>query len=159
MKITAIYPGSFDPITNGHSDLVMRASRLFDRVIFAVASGPKKAALFSVDERMELARKVLAPLPNVEVMRFDGLVTDFARKHKAQVILRGLRAVSDFDYEFQMAGMNRQLYGEAETVFLTPAENLWFISSSLVKEIAALGGDVSNFVHPEVLKALRARNQ
>ncbi len=155
MKITAIYPGTFDPITNGHSDLVMRAAHLFDRVIFAVAAATKKTSLFSVDERIELARMVLAPIPNVEVMRFDGLATEFARKHKAQVIIRGLRAVSDFDYEFQMAGMNRQLNSDAETVFLTPAENLWFISSSLVKEIAALDGDVSLFVHPVVLKELK----
>lgn len=157
MKITAIYPGTFDPITNGHSDLVMRAARLFDRIIFAVAGDTSKSMLFSADERVDLAIRVLSDLPNVEVIRFHGLVTDLAREYKAQVIIRGLRAVSDFDYEFQMAGMNRRLYGEAETVFLTPAENLWFISSSLVREVVSLGGDASQFVHTEVLKELQAK--
>ena len=157
MKITAIYPGTFDPITNGHSDLVMRATKLFDRVIFAIASGTKKATLFSIEDRIMMAQAALSGLDNVEVLSFNGLVIDLAKQHKAQVIIRGLRAVSDFDYEFQMAGMNRQLYGNAETVFMTPAENLGFISSTLVREIASLGGDVSKFVHAEVLKALRAK--
>ena len=157
MKITAIYPGTFDPITNGHSDLVMRAARLFDKVIFAVAADTKKSMLFSADERVSMATHVLSDLSNVEVIHFHGLVTDLAREYKAQVIIRGLRAVSDFDYEFQMAGMNRQLYGDAETVFLTPAENLWFISSSLVREVASLGGDVSQFVHADVLKELQEK--
>jgi len=155
MKITAIYPGTFDPITNGHSDLVVRASRLFDKVIFAIAESQRKATLFTVKERIRLAHLALADIKNVEVCSFNSLVTNLAREKKAQVIIRGLRAVSDFDYEFQMAGMNRQLYTGAETVFMTPAENLGFISSSLVREIASLGGDVSPFVHAEVLKALK----
>lgn len=157
MKITAIYPGTFDPITNGHSDLVMRAARLFDKVIFAIAAGTKKSTLFSVDERAALAQSVLSGLENVEVCRFEGLVTAFARERHAQVIIRGLRAVSDFDHEFQMAGMNRQIYEGAETVFMTPAENLGFISSTLVREIVSLGGDVSKFVHPVVVKALQEK--
>lgn len=156
MKITAIYPGTFDPITNGHSDLVMRAARLFDKVIFAIAESPRKATLFPVEERIRLAQVALADIKTVEVCKFNSLVTRLAREKKAQIIIRGLRAVSDFDYEFQMAGMNRQLYAGAETVFMTPAENLGFISSSLVREIASLGGDVSPFVHTEVLKALKA---
>lgn len=157
MKIIAIYPGTFDPITNGHHDLVMRASSLFDKVIFAVAGGTRKATLFSTAERVHLAQTALAGLSNVEVCSFNNLVTNLAREKQAQVIIRGLRAVSDFDHEFQMAGMNRQLYAGAETVFMTPAENLGYISSSLVREIAALGGDVSKFVHAEVFKALQAR--
>ena len=157
MKITAIYPGTFDPITNGHSDLVLRASRLFDKVVFAIAVSGRKETLFSIDERMVLARAALQSIGNVEVVSFDNLVTSLAKQQNAQVILRGLRAVSDFDYEFQMAGMNRQLYENAETVFMTPAENLGFISSSLVREIASLGGDVSPFVHADVLAALRKK--
>ena len=157
MKITAIYPGTFDPITNGHSDLIMRASRLFDRVVVAIANRPDKRPLFSVEERISLAQPVLAQIKNVEICSFDNLVTDLARKYNAQVIIRGLRAVSDFDYEIQMAGMNRRLFPDAETVFLTPAENLSFISSSLVREIASLGGDVSQFVHAKVLQALQKR--
>lgn len=157
MNITAIYPGTFDPITNGHSDIVRRASDLFDRVIVAVAKSTSKSTAFTIDERVDMARNVLADLTNVEVLRFDGLMTAFAREQKATVIVRGLRAVSDFEYEFQMASMNRQLYGEGETVFLTPAEHLSFISSSLVREISALGGDVSRFVHPDVQAALKDR--
>ena len=157
MKITAIYPGTFDPITNGHSDLVLRASRLFDKIVFAIAVSGRKETLFSIDERVALARSALKSIKNVEVVSFNNLVTALARQQNAQVILRGLRAVSDFDYEFQMAGMNRQLYGGAETVFMTPAENLGFISSSLVREIASLGGDVSPFVHADVLTALRKK--
>lgn len=157
MKITAIYPGTFDPITNGHSDLVLRASRLFDKIVFAIAVSGRKETLFSIDERVALARSALQSIKNVEVVSFNNLVTALARQQNAQVILRGLRAVSDFDYEFQMAGMNRQLYGDAETVFMTPAENLGFISSSLVREIASLGGDVSPFVHADVLAALRKK--
>ena len=156
MKISAIYPGTFDPITNGHSDLVMRAVHLFDKVIVAVAESPRKATLFPVEERKHLAQLALAGIQNVEICGFNSLVTNLAREKQAQVIIRGLRAVSDFDYEFQMAGMNRQLYSGAETVFMTPAENLGFISSSLVREIASLGGDVSPFVHTTVLKALQA---
>lgn len=157
MKITAIYPGTFDPITNGHHQVVERASHLFHEVIFAIAGSTGKETLFTIEERIELAEAALAELPNVKVRSFYKLVTDLARECEAKVIIRGLRAVSDFDYEFQMAGMNRQLYPEAETVFLTPGENQACLSSSLVREIARLGGDVSPFVHPEVLKALKQR--
>jgi pantetheine-phosphate adenylyltransferase len=157
MNITAIYPGTFDPITNGHTDIVLRASRLFDRVIVAVAGSTSKQTAFTVEERVEFARVVLQHLPNVEVSRFDGLLASAARHQGAHVILRGLRAVSDFEYEFQMAGMNRKLIPEADTLFLTPAEQYGYISSSLVREIAALGGDVREFVHPVVLKALGER--
>jgi pantetheine-phosphate adenylyltransferase len=157
MNVTALYPGSFDPITNGHSDLVERATRIFDRVIVAVAASPKKSPLFTLEERVALAREVLGGLRNVEVCGFDNLLADYARQREAQVILRGLRAVSDFEYEFQLAGMNRRLNAETETLFLTPAESYSYISSSLVKEIAQLGGDVSAFVHPSVRAALIAR--
>lgn len=154
---TAVYPGTFDPITCGHGDIVRRAAILFDRVIVAVAVNAGKQPVWNVNERVELARKVLADLPNVEVVPFDNLLIEFAKQHGAGIILRGLRAVSDFEYEFQLAGMNRRLAPEIETVFLTPAEQYTFISSSLVREIARLGGDVSEFVHPEVKKALQAR--
>jgi pantetheine-phosphate adenylyltransferase len=157
MKITAIYPGTFDPITNGHSDLIERASKLFDRVIVAIAASPKKTPLFSIDERVAMAREVLSPMANVEVMGFDSLLVDFAHHCHAQVILRGLRAVSDFEYEFQLAGMNRRLAPHIETMFLTPAESYAYISSSLVKEVAGLGGDVSDFVHFSVATALVER--
>ena len=160
MKITAIYPGTFDPITNGHSDLVQRASRIFDRVILAVVKGGQNAtkkAVFSADERVLLAEDVLAEIPNVEVIQFDGLLVDFVQKQNAQVILRGLRAVSDFEYEFQLASMNRHLNEKIETMFLTPAEQYSYISSSLVREIAVLGGDVSPFVHEKVVTALNNR--
>ncbi|MBI4005216.1 MAG: pantetheine-phosphate adenylyltransferase, partial [Gammaproteobacteria bacterium] len=146
-----------DPITNGHSDLIIRAARLFDRVVLAISDSQDKRPLFSIEERVYLAKTVLAPLKNVEVCNFRHLVTDLARDYEAKVIIRGLRAVSDFDYEIQMAGMNRRLFPDAETVFLTPAENLSFISSSLVREIASLGGDVSQFVHEKVLQALQER--
>ncbi len=160
MNITAIYPGTFDPITNGHSDLVQRAARIFDRVILAVAAGNEngsKKPVFLLEERVALAKDVLAPLPNVEVIEFDGLLVDFVRQQNAQVILRGLRAVSDFEYEFQLASMNRHLDEQIETLFLTPAEQYSYISSSLVREIAALGGDVSPFVHEKVVTALNNR--
>ncbi len=160
MNITAIYPGTFDPITNGHSDLVQRAARIFDRVILAVAAGNEngsKKPVFPLEERVALAKDVLAPLPNVEVIEFDGLLVDFVRQQNAQVILRGLRAVSDFEYEFQLASMNRHLDEKIETLFLTPAEQYSYISSSLVREIAALGGDVSPFVHEKVVTALNNR--
>ena len=157
MNITAIYPGTFDPITNGHSDIIIRANRLFDRVILAVADSASKITLFSIDERVELARSVLTSQDNVEVCSFDNLVTDLAREQNAKVIIRGLRAVSDFEHEFQMASMNRQLFADAETVFLTPAAHLNYISSSLVKEIASMGGDVSQFVHADVLSALNKK--
>ena len=157
MKTTAIYPGTFDPITNGHSDIVERAARLFDHVVLAVAVNEKKSTLFSIDERLVLAKSALTGFNNVEVCSFNNLVTDLTREKKASVIIRGLRAVSDFEYELQMAGMNKQLYADAETVFLATADNLSFISSSLVCEIASLGGDVSQFVHADVLKALNTR--
>ncbi|MEE8320847.1 MAG: pantetheine-phosphate adenylyltransferase [Gammaproteobacteria bacterium] len=153
----AIYPGTFDPITNGHTDITQRAARLFERVIVAVADSTSKQAVFSTEVRITLAEKVLSDIDNVEVCSFNKLVTELARDENASVIIRGLRAVSDFDYEFQMAGMNRQLFSGAETVFLTPAEHLNFISSSLIREIASLGGDVSKFVHEDVLQALKDR--
>ena len=146
MKITAIYPGTFDPITSGHLDLIARASRLYDKIIVAVALNKGKTPLFSMDERVELAAAVTTEFPNVEVSGFDTLLVEFAKKEGANVILRGLRAVSDFEYEFQLAGMNRRLAPELETVFLTPAEQYEFISSSMIREIAKLKGDVSSFV-------------
>jgi pantetheine-phosphate adenylyltransferase len=157
MNGKAIYPGTFDPITNGHSDIVLRAAQLFDHVVVAVARSTSKTTAFSTDERLGMARDALQGMDNVTIQSFDGLMTRFAREQGAHIIIRGLRAVSDFEYEFQMASMNRQLYAAAETVFLTPAEHLSYISSSLVREIAALGGDVSQFVHPAVLSALRER--
>lgn len=157
MSLTAIYPGTFDPITCGHSDIVRRASNLFGRIIVAVAESPHKEPSFPLDERVSLARSALAGLANVEVRGFDMLLARFAREQGATVILRGLRAVSDFEHEFQLAAMNRQLAPEVETMFLTPAEEYSFVSSSLVREIARLGGDVSNFVSPAVLRALAER--
>jgi pantetheine-phosphate adenylyltransferase len=151
----AVYPGTFDPITNGHGDLVARAAPLFDKVIVAVARSSGKTPRFELDERVALARATLAEVSNVEVRGFDTLLARFVTECGAGVILRGLRAVSDFEYEFQLASMNRHLIPQAETLFLTPAEEWSFISSSLVREIASLGGDVSNFVHPAVQKALR----
>ena len=157
MQITAIYPGTFDPITHGHSDLVERATRLFDHVIVAVAANPLKKPAFSVEERIDMARSALADIDRIEVCSFSTLLVDFAREKRASVILRGLRAVSDFEYEFQLAGMNRKLAPGIETVFLMPAEQYAYISSSLVREIAALGGDVSSFVHQRVMAALGER--
>jgi len=159
MKITAIYPGTFDPITHGHVDIIARASRLFDKVFLAVADSTSKQTLFSTEERIDLAKTALSSLANVEICHFDKLVTDVARDLDAKVIVRGIRAAADFDYEFQMAGMNRSLFKEAETIFLRPAEHLSFISSSLVKEISSLGGDVSEFVHEDVLVALKQKHQ
>ena len=153
----AVYPGTFDPITNGHADLVTRAAPLFERVVVAIAENPGKQPGFSLDDRIALARLALAGLRNVDVRGFDMLLADFVREIGAGVILRGLRAVSDFEYEFQLASMNRHLIPAAETLFLTPAEQYSFISSSLVREIARLGGDVSSFVHPAVQQALRQR--
>ncbi len=150
MNRRALYPGTFDPITNGHHDLVRRAAGLFDHVIVAIASNPNKAPMFSLDARVDLARRVLRDLRNVEVLGYSGLTVDCARLHKAAVIVRGLRAVSDFEFEFQLANMSRHLAREIETVFLTPQEQFTFISSSLVREIAVLGGDVSEFVDPIV---------
>ena len=157
MHLTAIYPGTFDPITHGHADIARRASRLFGRIVVAVAESPRKEPSFSLDDRVLLAREALADLHNVEVLGFDMLLARFAREQGATVILRGLRAVSDFEHEFQLAAMNRQLAPEVETMFLTPAEEYSFVSSSLVREIARLGGDVSNFVSPAVARALAER--
>lgn len=155
MKRHAMYPGTFDPITNGHQDLVRRAAGIFDRVIVAIASNPNKAPLFSLDQRVDLARRVLADLPNVEVMGYSGLTVEFARKHGLSVVVRGLRAVSDFEFEFQLANMSRHLAREIETVFLTPQEQFTFISSSLIREIAVLGGETKEFVHPIVEAELK----
>lgn len=154
---TVVYPGSFDPITNGHADLIQRAARLFGQVIVGIARNISKNPLFSLDERMDLVRAAIGDLPNVRVMPIDGLLVDFVTGQNAQVILRGLRAVSDFEYEFQLATMNRHLRPQVETIFLTPAEQHSFISSSLVKEVARFGGDVSVFLHPAVAAALRER--
>ena len=154
MSQIAIYPGTFDPITNGHTDIVARAARLFDKVIVAVVANPGKAPAFSSDERISMAQTVVGAMAGVEVCSFDGLLIDYASSRNVHVILRGLRAVSDFEYEFQMAGMNRRLGPDVETIFLTPAEEYTFISSSLVREIAALGGDISGFVHPLVAQQL-----
>jgi pantetheine-phosphate adenylyltransferase len=153
----AIYPGTFDPMTRGHEDLVRRATHLFDHVILGIAESRSKRPFFSLDERVEMAREVLAPYPNVEVCGFDCLLMDFLHAKGAKVILRGLRAVSDFEYEFQMAGMNRNLYPDVETVFLTPGEQYMFISATMVREIAVLGGDVSKFVQPAVCGRLAKR--
>ncbi len=158
MSLSAIYPGTFDPVTNGHHDLVRRASRLFSRVVVAIAASPGKVPLFSLEERVELAREVLGDLGNVEVTGFSTLTVDFARKHNLDVMVRGLRAVSDFEFEFQLANMSRALAPELESVFLTPQEDLSYISSSMIREIAMLGGDVSPFVHPSVKRALDAKS-
>lgn len=157
MKLTALYAGTFDPITHGHTDIARRAASLFDKVILAVAGAGNKQPAFSLDERLAMARTALQGSGNIEVMGFDSLVTDLAKREGARVLIRGLRAVSDFDYEFQMAGMNRKLLADVETVFLTPAEQYNCISSSLVREIVRLGGDVSDFVHPDVYQALAER--
>jgi len=157
MSRAIVYPGTFDPITNGHTDIVSRSARMFDRVIVGVAASTSKKTAFTADERVALAREVLNDIENAEVTSFDGLLADFAKEQGAKVIMRGLRAVSDFEFEFQLAGMNRHLYPEADTIFVTPAEQYTFISSSLVREIAALGGNVAEFVHPTVLAALTER--
>jgi pantetheine-phosphate adenylyltransferase len=154
MKIV-VYPGTFNPITNGHTDLVERASGIFDRVVVAVGTSTQKAIHMSLEQRVELCREALAHLPNVEVTGFTGLLTDFVRSRGANLILRGLRTVADFEYEFQLVGMNRVLAPEIETVFLAPAEHLSYISSTLVREIATYGGDISSFVHPAVARAVR----
>jgi pantetheine-phosphate adenylyltransferase len=155
MKRNAMYPGTFDPITNGHHDLVRRAASIFDRVFVAIAANPNKAAMFPLEARIDLARRVLHDLPNVEVVGYSELTVEFARKHSVSVVIRGLRAVSDFEFEFQLANMNRHLAREIETVFLTPQEQFTFISSTLVREIAVLGGDVAEFVHPIVEAELK----
>lgn len=157
MKNCIIYPGTFDPITNGHMDIITRATHLFERVIVAIAANPKKQPTFNLEERVALTREVVAHLPNVEVCGFSNLLTEFAREKKANVILRGLRAVSDFEFEFQLASMNRHLDPDIETVFLTPAETYSYISSTLVREVALLNGDVAPFVHPAVVTALKAK--
>jgi pantetheine-phosphate adenylyltransferase len=155
----AMYPGTFDPITRGHEDLVRRASTLFDEVIVAVADSRGKQPFFPLEERVAMAREILASFPNVRVEGFAGLLMDFLREQDAKIILRGLRAVSDFEYEFQMAGMNRKLYPDVETLFLTPSEQYMFISATMVREIATLGGDVSPFVNPLVIPRMKARTQ
>ncbi|MGH8746263.1 MAG: pantetheine-phosphate adenylyltransferase [Burkholderiales bacterium] len=146
--IRAVYPGTFDPLTRGHEDIVRRAAALFQSVIIGVADSQAKRPFFTRSERVEMASEVLRDLKNVSVVGFAGLLIDFIRKHQARVIMRGLRAVADFEYEFQLAGMNRNLYPDVETIFLTPSEQHMFISATLVREIATLGGDVSKFVHP-----------
>jgi pantetheine-phosphate adenylyltransferase len=153
----ALYPGTFDPITRGHEDLVRRASSLFDEVIVAVADSRGKQPFFTLEERVAMAKETLAPFANVRVEGFSGLLMDFLRKHDAKIILRGLRAVSDFEYEFQMAGMNRNLFPDVETLFLTPSEQYMFISATMVREIASLGGDVSLFVNPLVVPKMKAK--
>ena len=153
----AIYPGTFDPITNGHADLVKRGAKIFDELVVAIADSRRKGPLFSLDERIDMAAEILSPLKNVRVVGFDILLADFATEIKANVILRGLRAVSDFEYEFQLASMNRHLIPNIETMFLTPAEQFSFISSSLIKEIAMLNGEVSEFAHPIVQQALKQK--
>lgn len=155
--LTAVYPGTFDPMTLGHEDLMRRASSLFDRLILGVAAGHHKRTLFTVEERLEIAREEAAPYANVVVMPFSGLLRDFVVGEGAKVVVRGLRAVSDFEYEFQMAGMNRQLMPDVETVFMTPSDQFQFVSGTFVREIATLGGDVSKFVAPSVLRRLRDR--
>ena len=157
MGSRAMYPGTFDPITNGHNDLVRRACRIFDKVVVAIAANPGKAPLFTLDQRVDLARRVLADLPNVEVTGYTGLTVEFARARGLNVIMRGLRAVSDFEFEFQLASMNRRLNPQIESIFLTPAEQYAFISSSLVREVAKLGGNIAPFVHPKVEAALAAK--
>jgi pantetheine-phosphate adenylyltransferase len=155
--LTAVYPGTFDPMTLGHEDLVRRASRLFDRLIVAVAAGHHKRTMFTIAERLEIATELAGPFGNVEVIPFRGLLRDFVVEHGGMVVVRGLRAISDFEYEFQMAGMNRQLMPDVETLFLTPSDQYQFVSSTFVREIAMLGGDVSKFVSPSVLARLKER--
>ena len=155
--IKAIYPGTFDPLTRGHEDLVRRASRLFDALVLGIADSRAKRTFFTLEERIGMARDVLGDVKNLTVVGFAGLLTDFVRAQNARVVLRGLRAVSDFEYEFQLAGMNRALNPEFETMFLTPGEQHMFISATLVREIATLGGDVSKFVHPVVREKLAAK--
>jgi pantetheine-phosphate adenylyltransferase len=158
MTITrAVYPGTFDPITNGHEDLIQRASRLFDEVVVGVAHSQAKRPFFSLDERAALARDVLAPYANVSVQGFTGLLSEFVKEQAASVILRGLRAVSDFEYEFQLAGMNRRLAPRVETLFLTPSDKYLFLSATIVREIAVLGGDITAFVHPLTAQRMREK--
>jgi pantetheine-phosphate adenylyltransferase len=157
MNNKAVYPGTFDPITLGHQDLIRRASRLFDTLIVAVADSGAKRPFFTLDERVEMARESLNNVKNVEVVGFSGLLMQFVQEHNARVVIRGLRAVSDFEYEFQLAGMNRGMYPDVETLFLTPGEQYMFISATIVREISVLGGDVSKFVAPHVAQRLKAK--
>jgi len=157
--LTVVYPGTFDPFTRGHEDLARRAARLFDRVVIGVAVSEAKKPFFPADERVDIVREVLGDLVNVDVLPFASLLMDFVHAQGARVILRGLRAVSDFEYEFQMAGMNRRLYPNVETLFLTPSEQYMFVSATIVREIARFGGDVSSFVHPSVGERLQRRAQ
>lgn len=157
MKLKAIYPGTFDPVTNGHVDIIERAAKIFPELIVAVASNQAKRPFFPLETRIQLLEEAVAHIPGVIVLGFDNLLIDFVQEQKADVILRGLRAVSDFEYEFQLAGMNRKLHKQVETIFLTPSENLMFISSTLVREIALLNGDISQFVPPCVVKELQKR--
>ena len=157
MTVAALYPGTFDPITNGHADLIARAVLLFDKVVVAIAAHPEKQPLFTLEQRVDLAKQVLADTERVEVIGFDNLLVDCVRRHQARVILRGLRAVSDFEYEFQMAGMNQRLAPDIETVFMVPSSEDMFISATLVKEINRYRGDVSEFVHPLVQAALKRK--
>lgn len=154
----ALYPGTFDPMTRGHEDLVRRAATLFEHVIVGIAENPAKQPFFSLQERVDIAHEVLADLKNVEICGFNTLLMNFVHQRGAKVIVRGLRAASDFEYEFQMAGMNRSLYPDVETVFLTPGEQYMFISATMVREIARLGGDVSKFVHPCVVRRLATKS-
>ncbi len=155
--LTAVYPGTFDPMTLGHADLMARASRLFNQLVIGVAAGHHKKTLFTLDERLAMAKELAAPFPNVKVLTLDGLLRDFVVQNNGHVVVRGLRAMSDFDYEFQMAGMNRHLMPDVETVFLTPSDQYQFVSGTFVREIAVLGGDVSKFVAPSVLARLLAK--
>ena len=157
MSLTAVYPGTFDPLTRGHEDILRRAARLFPKVVLAVASAHHKKTLFNLQERLDMARIALADVPQVQVVAFEGLLSSFVRAQGAGVVVRGIRAVSDYDYEFQMAGMNRQLMPEVETVFLVPGEAYQFVSGTFVREIAMLGGDVSAFVSDGVLQRLHAK--
>jgi pantetheine-phosphate adenylyltransferase len=157
MTKSAVYPGTFDPFTRGHEDIVRRAAGIFERIVVAVAGNPNKAPMFPVQERVQLARAVLADVANVEVIGYSGLTVDFARERGLSVVVRGLRAVSDFEFEFQLANMGRHLQPDIETVFMVPKENFTFISSTLVREIATLGGDISHFVHPLVVAAFQRK--
>ena len=157
MNHKAVYPGTFDPITLGHEDLARRAAKIFDTVILAVADSHTKRPFFTLEERVDMAREALKNIPNVHITSFSGLLMKFVQQQKAKVVIRGLRAVSDFEYEFQLAGMNRDLYPGVETLFLTPGEQFMFVSATIVREISILGGDVSKFVHPYVAKGLKAK--
>lgn len=159
MSIGAMYPGTFDPLTNGHIDLVRRAAGLFSKVVVGVAASPNKAPMFSFEERIGMAREALADISSVSVDGYDGLTVDYARKHGLRVIVRGLRAVSDFEYEFQLASMNRHLSDAVETVFLTPSEEYTFVSSTFIREIGVMGGDISEFVHPVVARAIAEKRR